>query len=132
MRHRHQSRRAIHLRPEVVTIPGFRRARVQAHPDSQRPRLPPRFLAKRDLGVDRRDHGIVRGAERGVRAVATHLHDVPTVGVDHLAKNLVVTRQRDLHRVRKVLPQTRRISQIGEQKRHRAVRQASHAVKCPI
>ena len=105
---------------------------MQAHPDSQWPGLPPRFSVQRQLGVDRGLHCIVRSGERGVRAVAPHLDDVPTVRIDHLAEDLVVPRQRDPHLVREVLPQARRFSQIRKEKRHRACRQPAHEAQCPI
>ena len=76
VRNRHQPRRAIHRRTEVVAVTQFRAAGVQtdARPQrfAQRPVLVAERAPRRDRGADR----VVSGRERRVDAVAPALDQV--------------------------------------------------------
>ncbi len=79
VRHRHQPRGAVHRGAVVVAVTLFRGTAVDPHPHLQRLGQRPRFGTQRELGLDGRVDGVVRGGERGVEAVTGRLHHVPVV-----------------------------------------------------
>ena len=126
VRDRHQPRRTIHRRAEVVPVAlgGLTRVHTDPHPD--RRTLRPRLRGQRLLHRDRRRQRITGPTERGVHAVAGRLHDVPAVRLDRRPHQRVVTFQRRPHRVRHRLPQLRRTLDIREQERHGPRRRLRH------
>ena len=82
----------------------------------------------------RRGDRTLRSGECRVHPVAGHLDHRAVVGIDRVAQDLVVARQRRLHRVRELLPQARRALEIGEEERDCAGGQLRHSVplrSCP-
>jgi hypothetical protein len=131
VRNAHQPGRAVHGSAVVVAAALFGRARVDAHSDTQRTSVQPRSGAERTLRTSRCLHRVHRVCERGMDAIPSRLHDVTTVRLDRCAQDLVVTRQRRLHRLGMLLPQTRRTFKIGEQEGDRPRRQLRHPDPLP-
>ena len=79
-----------------------------------------------ELCVDRGVQRVVRGREHRVEPVTRRLDDVTVCSATASPEDRVVARQRRLHRVGMLLPQTRRTLEIGEQERDRPRRQLRH------
>ena len=126
IRHAHEPRSTIHRRAVIVAITQLRFTRMQAHPHPQRTRDLPHLGTQRELRHHRSIDPITSSRERGMDAVTRRLHDMPAMRGDRLAQNRIMTRQRGSHRVRVLLPQTRRTTQVREQKRDRPGRQPRH------
>ena len=99
-----ETRRAIDRGTEVVAIAVRCRAGVYTHAHAQRT-FWSLDVSKRDLtGGGGRDR-VVGRAECGVQPVAGRLDHVPAVRLDRCTQQLVVTRQRTLHRLGVLVPQ---------------------------
>ncbi len=114
---RHQPRRTVHLRAEVVAISLGRLAGVQTDPhlEGDGSRLGEQLLL--DL------HGSLGSVrcrrERCTETVAAGGEHVAAVLFDRPAHDAVVDLQRRRHLRRRFLPQPRRILDVAEQERHR-------------
>ena len=108
----HDPRCAIQRRAEIIAIPKFRHAGVQAHPHSlARPAVgrqtragsgfeasPPRRLQGALCGEARRER-IRSSGEDCIHTVARALDDASAGRLDRVTQQPVVARERDLHRV---------------------------------
>ncbi len=109
----------------AVAVLGF--AGVYADADPQRLGVLPTLRDDRSLrGCCGRER-LARAGEHCVHAIAGHLHDAPVVLRDRRTQQLVVTRQRDPHGLRLLLPESRRTFEIGEDERHGAGGRLVHA-----
>ena len=128
----HQPRRTIHRGAVVVTVAQFRRAGVDTDPHSQRLRQRPLLRSQRHLRGDGSVDRVVARRERSVETVTRRLHHVPATRLDRVTNDLVMARQRRLHRLRMLLPQTRRTLEISEQEGDRPRRQlGAHFFRSP-
>ena len=130
VRRRHQARGTVEGRAEVVAVADLGRPGVQADPHPQRSGVGPRLGGQCPLQLDRRGHRRRRGRERREATVAGRLDDGAAVGADHVAEDLVVARQRRLHRVGVLLPEPRRPFEVGEHERHRPGRKCVDVRLC--
>ena len=73
---RHQPRRTIHRRPEVVAVTQRRRSRVHTHPHPQGLGQRPGLCVESALCRDRGHDSGIRGSECGVEPVACGLHHI--------------------------------------------------------
>ena len=118
----HQPRRAVQRRAIVITTALFRRAAVQGHPRLDGEVAPGVGLQRPLRGKTRRNR-IGRDRKRRMGTVASGLDDIAVVSLDGVAQDLIVVRQRLLHRRVLRLPQPRAALDVGEQERDRAGRQ---------
>ena len=119
----HEPGRSVQRRAVVVALAQLRGARVDAHAYQQCPGRRPVLRAERELRVDRSRDRVRRGRERGMHTVTRGLHDVTVVTLDRRAQDLVVARQRALHRFGVLLPEARRTLEIGEEEGDRPRRE---------
>ena len=124
VRRAHQTGGAVQHRPEIVAVALLGDPGVEAHPDSQRTRLPPRLSLQGALARDRGVDGIVGGWKHGRHAVTGALHDVAAVRFDRFAQKGIMACQCLAHRLGVLLPEARGTLQVGEQERDRAGRAA--------
>ena len=119
----HESCCPVQAGAEVVTVTDLGLARVQAHAHSQRPGRRPCFGTERALRFDCCGDRGRRGTERRMAAVSRRLDHRTALRRDRVSEDLVVARQRALHRLRVVFPESRRSLQVREQERDRPRRQ---------
>ena len=122
----HEARRLVDGGAVVVAVARFGVPGVDAHADTQRPGAVPPLARDRELRVARGSNRVGGIGERGVRAVAGHLHDMAVVGSDRLAEDLVVPGESVLHRLGVLLPQPCGPLEVREEKRDRAGRHLRH------
>ena len=127
VRDRHQPRRAIHRRAEVVAVrartphpcahrcaPGPSRRPATAPPPAPPASRPPRPAHRRPGRTPTRE------------PVAAVVNDIPVVPLDRRAHQRVVPFQRRPHRIGHRLPQLRRTLDVREQERHGPRRRLRH------
>ena len=105
--HTHQPGTPIQRRTEIVTVAELRLTRMQAHPHRQ-------HLEQQNLRGDRGRYRIGRRSEHRSHPIARVLEEMPAVLVDQPAQDVVVLGQQRPHRLRIVLPSTRRTLNIRE------------------
>jgi hypothetical protein len=106
---RHDPRRAVEYRAEVVAIPKFGFAGRQPHPHRQ-----PESTLRGYRGIDRR----LRRRERRAHSVTGVLEQPAAMLLDRAPQHRVVCGQRHPHVIGVRFPSTGRTLDIGEQKRH--------------
>ena len=119
VRHPHQPGTPIQRRTEIVTVAELRLPRMQSHPHRQ-------DLTQQNLRADRSRHRIRRRGEHRSDPIAGVLEEMPVVLVDQPTQDVVVLGQQRPHRLRIVLPPTRRTLNIRKQERHGPRRRLRH------
>src|SRR6266567_7031762 len=100
MRRRHQARRPVHGAPVVVAVAQLHFARMQPYTRLEWSSRAPRLSVQADLRRTRRGNRVSCGREYGMEAVTSALDHMAAMRLDRAAHDLVVTRQRSLHRPR--------------------------------
>ncbi len=122
----HQPRRPVQRGAVVVAVATVGRSGVDPHAHTQLAGLAPRLGRERTLRIERRTRSVRLQWRRHACAPSpVILTTYPSCAVDRVAQDLVVTRERGLHRLGVLLPETRRALEVGEQERDRAGRQLS-------
>ena len=128
----HEPRRPVHRRCRSSRRRAARprRCGCPSGPAAASARATPRAPARAARRRPRRR--VVRGREHRVDAVTGRLDHRAVVGLDGVAEDLVVARERGVHRARVLLPQARRTLEVREQERHRPRRQIDHRHFPPV
>src|SRR5262249_52167806 len=100
--------------------------------NAQIPDLTPRLSDERALAINSSKDRIVRNGEYRVHAITGRLDHVTVMRANRHPQDLVVARQRSLHRIGILIPKTRRTLEISEQEGDGPRRQLRHSPKCPI
>jgi hypothetical protein len=116
---RHEARRAVEGRAEVVAVARLGLAQVDVHPHAQVAEAlaerAPILRRQRPLRVRRRHQGRVGVLERGVEGVAHRLEHQAAAFLDRRAQQRVVPRQGGGHGRAALLPARRRALDVREQ-----------------
>ena len=110
-----QARDAIDALAEIIAVAGLDRPRMNRHAHRQAADGLEILARQRAQRVQRGAYRLRRRAERGAEGVADRLEHLPVVSRDRLAQGLVVTPQRDAHRLRPRLPAAHGAFDVGEQ-----------------
>src|SRR6266542_1158901 len=103
--------------PKVVAVALLDDPDMQRHPHPEALNRSPCFGRERALGRDGRLQRSGRRGEDRLNGIANGLDDMATIRIDRLAQQLVMARERALHRLGLALPAGGAAGDIGEQKR---------------
>ena len=119
---RHQPRRAVDRRAEVVAVALVDLTGVDRHPDPDRQTGGPRLGPDRPLRLDGCCDCVGCTRERHGEAVSARGEDVARVACDRAAHEIVVAGEHRRHRGGRRVPGSGRSLDVAEQKRHRSRR----------
>jgi hypothetical protein len=125
---RKQAGHTIETLAEVIAVPFLRHTGVECHADAHGANVSPFLRRKRSLRRYCGSEGIARDGKGGTASIANHLEDGAMMLMDNLPQQRIVSRDRYLHRPRKLLPAPRAPFDICEEEGDRAGRQGRRNV----
>ena len=126
------ARRADDVEPEIALIADRGLAGVQTHPHAHRLLLGPRVIGEGALSSDRAGDGVPRPRERVEEGVPLCVDLCAALVAEMLPQKQAMVADDIAVGVPELLEEPRRALDIGEEKRHRAAREHTHAGECMV